>query len=241
MQNFHSQKSWEMYFKMKCHLHQSVIHIVQASLCLSSVRYMYISKTFGFCTLLGHVTLVNVTVTTFPVSYLKSSHCNSFEDWGPVDEIYRCPIFIWVAVIYQRMRGCQDSGTSNSHQRWHALLLAAMSLFPAYQRPASHLTAIDRAGSRDVPSAHRRDTAHPDGLRAHWPLQGGHPCAAMVCTYWPQTAYEQGEQDIDGLATAVTPVHSAMELLQSGAKPLTSCMSLKITSRHRVLLHLLAS
>ena len=35
----------------------------------------------------------------------KSSHCNSFEDRVPVDEIYRYPIFKWVAVTRQEWEG----------------------------------------------------------------------------------------------------------------------------------------
>ena len=30
----------------------------------------------------------------------KTIHCNSFEDQAPVDEIYGCPIFKWVAVTW---------------------------------------------------------------------------------------------------------------------------------------------
>ena len=33
----------------------------------------------------------------FRYPYFKSSHCNSFEDRAPVDFIYGCLIFVWVA------------------------------------------------------------------------------------------------------------------------------------------------
>ena len=36
----------------------------------------------------------------YPVMY--SSHCNSFENWTPVDEICECPIFRWVAVTWPK-------------------------------------------------------------------------------------------------------------------------------------------
>ena len=35
---------------------------------------------------------------------LWSSLCNSFEDRSPVDEIYGCPIFKWVAVTWPKYR-----------------------------------------------------------------------------------------------------------------------------------------
>ena len=38
---------------------------------------------------------------------LKSNHCNAFEDWLPIDFIYHCPIFIWVAVIWQEWQGAK--------------------------------------------------------------------------------------------------------------------------------------
>ena len=48
--------------------------------------------------LIGNDALVTITGITIPVPYLLSrSHCNSFEDWAPVDFIYGCPIFKWVA------------------------------------------------------------------------------------------------------------------------------------------------
>ena len=34
----------------------------------------------------------------------KSSHCYSFEDWAPVDEIYGCPILKWVAETWPHDR-----------------------------------------------------------------------------------------------------------------------------------------
>ena len=39
--------------------------------------------------------------------WVKSSHCNSFEDWAIVDFIYGCPIFKWVAVtwFYEKVPG----------------------------------------------------------------------------------------------------------------------------------------
>ena len=49
----------------------------------------------------------------FPI--LKSNHCNSFEDWAPVDEIYGCPIFKWVAVAWLQDK-YEDSSYSNRHQ-----------------------------------------------------------------------------------------------------------------------------
>ena len=47
----------------------------------------------------SHVGLVVITGTTILVIYLlvKSSHCNSFENRAPVDEIYGCPSFSGVA------------------------------------------------------------------------------------------------------------------------------------------------
>ena len=36
---------------------------------------------------------------------LKSSHCNSFEDWFPVDFIYGNPIFKWVAETWHGREG----------------------------------------------------------------------------------------------------------------------------------------
>ena len=34
----------------------------------------------------------------------QSSLCNSFDDWAPVDFIYRCPIFKWLAGTWQHDR-----------------------------------------------------------------------------------------------------------------------------------------
>ena len=33
----------------------------------------------------------------------KLSHCNSFEDWASVDEIYGCPIFKWDSWLHNRI------------------------------------------------------------------------------------------------------------------------------------------
>ena len=37
----------------------------------------------------------------------KSSHSNSFEDRAPVDEIYGCPIFEWVAQVWSQGKGAR--------------------------------------------------------------------------------------------------------------------------------------
>ena len=44
------------------------------------------------------------------------SHCNSYEDRVPVDEIYGCPIFRWVAVTWLKCVGHRDISTCNGHQ-----------------------------------------------------------------------------------------------------------------------------
>ena len=44
-----------------------------------------------------HVTLLDIIGGTFWCSIFKTSHCNSSEDPAPVDEIYGCLIFRWVA------------------------------------------------------------------------------------------------------------------------------------------------
>ena len=44
---------------------------------------------------------------------MASRLCNSFEDWAPVDFIYGCPIFKWVAVTWL---GHRDSSPKNYHQ-----------------------------------------------------------------------------------------------------------------------------
>ena len=46
------------------------------------------------CALVGQYQNYYVNVLSVP---FKSSLSNSFEYWAPVDEIYRCPIFKWVA------------------------------------------------------------------------------------------------------------------------------------------------
>ena len=63
---------------------------------------------------------------------LKSSHCNSFEDRAPVDEIYGCSIFKWVAGTWQNGRPpgywCLEWPPG-----WHALLYhyCHMRIFPS--------------------------------------------------------------------------------------------------------------
>ena len=57
---------------------------------------------------IGNVTLVVITgITVLVPFFLKSSHCNPFEDKAPVDFIYRCLIFKWVVVtwLHDRVRG----------------------------------------------------------------------------------------------------------------------------------------
>ena len=44
---------------------------------------------------------------TWP-QWVKSSHCNSFEDCAPVDEIYRSTVFRWGAGT--KLCTCQDTG-----------------------------------------------------------------------------------------------------------------------------------
>ena len=43
----------------------------------------------------------------------KWSHCSSFNDWKPVDIISGCLIFIWVAVIWLKIR-CKHNKQINS-------------------------------------------------------------------------------------------------------------------------------
>ena len=47
-----------------------------------------------------NVTLVAISGTIILVPHFKSSHCYPFEDHAPVDEIYGCTIFKWVAVTW---------------------------------------------------------------------------------------------------------------------------------------------
>ena len=77
-----------------------------------------------------HVTLMVITGTTKSVPTLLSSHCNSFEDWVPVDEIYGYPVFKWVAMTWQGWQGTRIV-VPKMATRWQALLhIAVVSVLP---------------------------------------------------------------------------------------------------------------
>ena len=59
---------------------------------------------FSFVTI-GNITLMAIAglLTWYP-GIFKSRHCNAFQDWAPINEIYRCPISKWVAEIWQHCR-----------------------------------------------------------------------------------------------------------------------------------------
>ena len=48
--------------------------------------------------------------------WVKSSLCNSFEDWAPIDFIYGCAIFKKSLRYLNTWKGYQDSGSSDGHQ-----------------------------------------------------------------------------------------------------------------------------
>ena len=71
---------------------------------------------------IGYIPLVTITGINILATYLKSSHCNSFEEQAPVDFIYRCPIFKWVAEtwIHDSVSGYSPSnGWQASHPLVH--------------------------------------------------------------------------------------------------------------------------
>ena len=73
---------------------------------LSKQSWSWWFETRPSCPLWRHCNVLS----RYPV--MSSSLCNSFEDCAPVDEIYRCPIFKWVAVTWLKDR----------HQGWLAPL-----------------------------------------------------------------------------------------------------------------------
>ena len=66
---------------------------------------------------IGNITLASITMTiNLVTSILKSNHCNSLKERAPVDEIYACLFFQWVAQTYMiRVPGYLS-------QQWHAPL-----------------------------------------------------------------------------------------------------------------------
>ena len=61
------------------------------------VRRHFDIETVLWCPLLG-------VLSGCPI--FKSSHCNSLDDWAPVDFIYGCPIFKWVAETWLHEKTC---------------------------------------------------------------------------------------------------------------------------------------
>ena len=63
----------------------------------------------------------SLTYVITNITYL-SSHCNSSEDWVPVDGIYGYPVLIWVAVTWLEWQGA-SLVVSVMVTRAHALLI----------------------------------------------------------------------------------------------------------------------
>ena len=117
----------------------------------------------------------------FSPGTLWSSRCNSFEDWAPVDLIYGCPVFKWVAVTWPSYMWLQESSPSNGPPEQYTLLntcilLSAVGkLWPFTQ---------DCIWTCHCPSPVRKLAASSPWLMCNIP---GHHGAAglLMCGLWP--------------------------------------------------------